>query len=170
MPGPGWRRTPVADGRTSSSRRCCSDQARASLAVTAALRLAGHLAELPWLAAPEDPGIGRVRHEVFTARADGATSTMATGVFRWAASMPMLFAPCRRRSGPRGRMSCGNCSGATAFRSALYPAGSPESQRLLEEAGQRGRPCRRRCYSMGGAWPRWSWSLRRSAARPARNH
>ena len=50
-----------------------------------ALRLAGHLAELAWLAAPEDEGIGRVRHEVFTARADAATSTMATGVFRWAA-------------------------------------------------------------------------------------
>ncbi len=30
-------------------------------------------------------GIARVRHEVFTARADAATSTMATGVFRWAA-------------------------------------------------------------------------------------
>ena len=51
----------------------------------AALRLAGHLAELAWLAAPEDPGIGRVRHQVFTARADAATSTMASGVFRWAA-------------------------------------------------------------------------------------
>jgi len=51
----------------------------------AALRLAGHLAELAWLAAPEDPGIAQVRHQVFTARADGATSTMATGVFRWAA-------------------------------------------------------------------------------------
>ncbi len=50
-----------------------------------ALRLAGHLAELAWLAAPDDEGIGRVRHEVFTARADAATSTMATGVFRWAA-------------------------------------------------------------------------------------
>jgi glyoxylase-like metal-dependent hydrolase (beta-lactamase superfamily II) len=50
-----------------------------------ALRLAGHLAELAWLAAPGDEGIGRVRHEVFTARADAATSTMATGVFRWAA-------------------------------------------------------------------------------------
>ena len=51
----------------------------------AALRLAGHLAELAWLAAPADPGIGRVRHQVFTARADAATSTMASGVFRWAA-------------------------------------------------------------------------------------
>ncbi len=50
-----------------------------------ALRLAGHLAELAWLAAPGDQGIARVRHEVFTARADAATSTMATGVFRWAA-------------------------------------------------------------------------------------
>ncbi len=50
-----------------------------------ALRLAGHLAELAWLAAPGDPGIGQVRREVYTARADAATSTMATGAFRWAA-------------------------------------------------------------------------------------
>ncbi|MGN6677790.1 MAG: alkyl sulfatase dimerization domain-containing protein, partial [Streptosporangiaceae bacterium] len=50
-----------------------------------ALRLAGHLAELAWLAAPADQGIGKVRHEVFSARADAATSTMASGVFRWAA-------------------------------------------------------------------------------------
>jgi glyoxylase-like metal-dependent hydrolase (beta-lactamase superfamily II) len=50
-----------------------------------ALRLAGHLAELAWLAAPEDRGIGEVRREVYTARAEAATSTMATGVFRWAA-------------------------------------------------------------------------------------
>jgi hypothetical protein len=49
------------------------------------LRLAGHLAELAWLAAPEDRGIGEVRREVYTARAEAATSTMATGVFRWAA-------------------------------------------------------------------------------------
>jgi hypothetical protein len=50
-----------------------------------ALRLAGHLAELAWLASPGDQGIGRMRQQVFTARADAATSTMATGVFRWAA-------------------------------------------------------------------------------------
>lgn len=50
-----------------------------------ALRLAGHLAELAWLAASDDPGIARVRHQVFTARADAATSTMASGIFRWAA-------------------------------------------------------------------------------------
>ncbi|HVB42122.1 MAG TPA: alkyl sulfatase dimerization domain-containing protein [Streptosporangiaceae bacterium] len=51
----------------------------------AALRLAGHLAELAWLAAPGDRGIARIRQQVYTARADAATSTMATGVFRWAA-------------------------------------------------------------------------------------
>jgi glyoxylase-like metal-dependent hydrolase (beta-lactamase superfamily II) len=52
----------------------------------AALRLAGHLAELAWLVAPEDAGIARIRHEVCTTRAQAATSTMATGVFQWAAS------------------------------------------------------------------------------------
>ncbi len=51
----------------------------------AALRLACHLAELAWLAAPGDPAVGEVRRTVFTARADVATSTMARGVFRWAA-------------------------------------------------------------------------------------
>jgi len=50
-----------------------------------ALRLAGHLVELAWLADPADRAIGRARHEVFGALADRATSTMARGVFRWAA-------------------------------------------------------------------------------------
>ena len=54
-------------------------------AADADLRLAGHLAELAWLAEPADPGIAQVRQRVFAARADAATSTMATGVFRWAA-------------------------------------------------------------------------------------
>jgi glyoxylase-like metal-dependent hydrolase (beta-lactamase superfamily II) len=56
-----------------------------SSADDAALRLAGHLAELAWLAAPGDGGIAKVRQHVFTARAEAATSTMASGVFRWAA-------------------------------------------------------------------------------------
>jgi len=59
----------------------------------AALRLAGHLAELAWLAAPDDPGIGRVRHQVFTTRAEAATSTMASGVFRWAARESLAAEP-----------------------------------------------------------------------------
>jgi alkyl sulfatase BDS1-like metallo-beta-lactamase superfamily hydrolase len=51
-----------------------------------ALRLAGHLAESAWLAAPDDPATQRARHEVFAARAARATSTMARGVFTWAAN------------------------------------------------------------------------------------
>ncbi len=54
----------------------------------AALRLAGHLAELAWLAAPHDLGIAAVRRRVFTARAQAAGSTMARGVFAWAATEP----------------------------------------------------------------------------------
>ncbi len=50
-----------------------------------ALRIAGHLAELAWLAAPDDPGVADARRAVFTRRADTATSTMARGVFGWAA-------------------------------------------------------------------------------------
>jgi alkyl sulfatase BDS1-like metallo-beta-lactamase superfamily hydrolase len=51
-----------------------------------ALRLAGHLAESAWLAAPDDPATQRARREVFAARAARATSTMARGVFTWAAN------------------------------------------------------------------------------------
>jgi hypothetical protein len=50
------------------------------------LRLAGHLSELAWLAAPGDADVARARQHVFGIRADRATSTMATGVFRWAAN------------------------------------------------------------------------------------
>jgi alkyl sulfatase BDS1-like metallo-beta-lactamase superfamily hydrolase len=50
------------------------------------LRVAGHLAELAWLAAPGDREVARIRQHVFGLRADKATSTMATGVFRWAAN------------------------------------------------------------------------------------
>ena len=49
------------------------------------LRLAGHLVELAAQAAPDDPGVHRVRADVFGRRADEELSTMATGVFSWAA-------------------------------------------------------------------------------------
>ncbi|MCF6470337.1 MBL fold metallo-hydrolase [Nonomuraea sp. MG754425] len=48
-------------------------------------RLAGHLAELAALAAPDDAGVHRVRAEVFSARAANELSLMAKGVFTWAA-------------------------------------------------------------------------------------
>ncbi|MBB6546745.1 alkyl sulfatase dimerization domain-containing protein [Nonomuraea rubra] len=48
-------------------------------------RLAGHLAELAALAAPDDAGVHRVRAQVFSARAAGELSLMAKGVFTWAA-------------------------------------------------------------------------------------
>ena len=50
------------------------------------LRLAGHLAEIAALAAPEDAGVHRARAEVFGARAEFEASTMAKGVFAWAAA------------------------------------------------------------------------------------
>jgi glyoxylase-like metal-dependent hydrolase (beta-lactamase superfamily II) len=50
-----------------------------------ARRLAGHLAELAWLAAPDDHAIAEVRRRVFAARAGAATSTMTRGIFRWTA-------------------------------------------------------------------------------------
>jgi alkyl sulfatase BDS1-like metallo-beta-lactamase superfamily hydrolase len=48
------------------------------------LRLAGHLAESAWLASPADGAVQRARQQVFAARAERATSTMARGVFSWA--------------------------------------------------------------------------------------
>jgi glyoxylase-like metal-dependent hydrolase (beta-lactamase superfamily II) len=50
-----------------------------------ALRVAGHLAEMAWLATPGDTGVQQARHRVYSARAERATSTMSHGVFRWAA-------------------------------------------------------------------------------------
>jgi alkyl sulfatase BDS1-like metallo-beta-lactamase superfamily hydrolase len=49
-------------------------------------RLAGHLAELASLAAPDDPAVHRVRLAVYTARMHEERSVMSKGVFRWAAS------------------------------------------------------------------------------------
>jgi alkyl sulfatase BDS1-like metallo-beta-lactamase superfamily hydrolase len=49
-------------------------------------RLAGHLAELAAQAAPDDPAVHRVRGVVFGRRAEAERSTMAIGVFRWAAA------------------------------------------------------------------------------------
>jgi alkyl sulfatase BDS1-like metallo-beta-lactamase superfamily hydrolase len=51
----------------------------------ASLRLAGHLAELAALAAPDDTGVHQVRAAVFGRRAEVEASTMAKGVFAWAA-------------------------------------------------------------------------------------
>jgi hypothetical protein len=50
------------------------------------LRLAAHLAEYAWLAAPSDEAVQRARQQVFAARAQRATSTMARGVFTWASN------------------------------------------------------------------------------------
>jgi alkyl sulfatase BDS1-like metallo-beta-lactamase superfamily hydrolase len=50
------------------------------------LRLAGHLAELAALAAPDDQAVHGVRAEVFRRRTAEETSTMAKGVFSWAAA------------------------------------------------------------------------------------
>jgi alkyl sulfatase BDS1-like metallo-beta-lactamase superfamily hydrolase len=48
------------------------------------LRLAGHLAELAAQAAPDDPGVHKVRADVFGRRAAEERSTMSRGVFSWA--------------------------------------------------------------------------------------
>jgi alkyl sulfatase BDS1-like metallo-beta-lactamase superfamily hydrolase len=50
------------------------------------LRLAGHLAELASLAAPDDAEVQRGRAEVFERRQGAESSLMARGIFGWAAS------------------------------------------------------------------------------------
>ncbi|MFG2592752.1 alkyl sulfatase dimerization domain-containing protein [Streptomyces sp. NPDC048438] len=50
------------------------------------LRLAAHLAETAALAAPTDREVARIRAEVFARRAGSEPSTMARGVFNWAAA------------------------------------------------------------------------------------
>ncbi|MHB8464839.1 MAG: alkyl sulfatase dimerization domain-containing protein [Acidimicrobiales bacterium] len=58
----------------------------ASAGDDASLRLAGHLAELAAQAAPGEPAVHAIRAEVFKARVAASTSTMAKGVFAWAAA------------------------------------------------------------------------------------
>jgi hypothetical protein len=45
----------------------------------------GHLVELAWQAAPDDPAVAAARRHVFATRAAAEASTMAKGVFSWAA-------------------------------------------------------------------------------------
>jgi alkyl sulfatase BDS1-like metallo-beta-lactamase superfamily hydrolase len=52
---------------------------------TGDLRIASHLAELAFLAAPEDPLVNEVRAEVYEKRSKVEPSTMAKGLFAWAA-------------------------------------------------------------------------------------
>ncbi|HEY8547238.1 MAG TPA: alkyl sulfatase dimerization domain-containing protein [Acidimicrobiales bacterium] len=56
-----------------------------ALAAEGNLRLAGHLAEMAALAAPDDPGVHKARAEVFGRRAAEELSTMSKGIFSWAA-------------------------------------------------------------------------------------
>jgi alkyl sulfatase BDS1-like metallo-beta-lactamase superfamily hydrolase len=54
------------------------------LADAGELRLAGHLAEMAALAAPDDVGVHAARADVFGRRAQAERSTMSKGVFSWA--------------------------------------------------------------------------------------
>ncbi|HEX9969506.1 MAG TPA: alkyl sulfatase dimerization domain-containing protein [Acidimicrobiales bacterium] len=57
----------------------------AQLADEGDLRLAAHLAELAAQAAPDDAGVLGIRAEVYERRVAAETSTMAKGIFGWAA-------------------------------------------------------------------------------------
>jgi alkyl sulfatase BDS1-like metallo-beta-lactamase superfamily hydrolase len=55
------------------------------LAAGGDLRLAGHLVDWAGLAAPDDPAVHEARAEIYERRVADASSTMAKGVFGWAA-------------------------------------------------------------------------------------
>jgi alkyl sulfatase BDS1-like metallo-beta-lactamase superfamily hydrolase len=57
------------------------------------LRLAGHLAELAALADPDDPTVHAIRAEVFERRVAAERSTMAKGIFSWAATESRRVVP-----------------------------------------------------------------------------
>ncbi len=65
----------------------------ADLLASGQLRLAGHLAEWAARAAPADSGIRATRAAVFGARAAAESSTMAKGIFAWAAREPTVPEP-----------------------------------------------------------------------------
>jgi len=71
--------------RAAGGAQALADRALALLA-EGELRLACHLAETAALAAPEDRAIAGTRAEVYTRRAEQESSTMARGVFGWAAA------------------------------------------------------------------------------------
>ena len=80
----------LAGGAGALAERALGLLARATGSADAAaaeqeLRVAGHLAETAWLSNPTDGAVQRARQQVFAARAARATSTMARGVFNWAA-------------------------------------------------------------------------------------
>ncbi|MFB4313885.1 alkyl sulfatase dimerization domain-containing protein [Actinomadura sp. 21ATH] len=56
------------------------------------LRLAGHLAEMAILAAPDDPAVHRVHADVYGTRAAAEESLMARGIFGWAAARSQKIA------------------------------------------------------------------------------
>jgi alkyl sulfatase BDS1-like metallo-beta-lactamase superfamily hydrolase len=56
-----------------------------ALAEAGDLRLAGHLAEMAALAAPDDATVHGARADVFERRVQAEASTMAKGIFSWAA-------------------------------------------------------------------------------------
>jgi alkyl sulfatase BDS1-like metallo-beta-lactamase superfamily hydrolase len=74
----------VADLAGGANELCARAEALLEEDSDEGFRLAGHLAEMAWLASPFDPAIQEVRRRVFHALASRATSTMSRGVFRWA--------------------------------------------------------------------------------------
>ncbi|MGW8377332.1 alkyl sulfatase dimerization domain-containing protein [Streptomyces sp. ODS28] len=56
-------------------------------------RLATHFAEFAGQAAPDDPEVAKTRSEIYAHRAASETSTMARGIYNWAAGSPTNSTP-----------------------------------------------------------------------------
>jgi alkyl sulfatase BDS1-like metallo-beta-lactamase superfamily hydrolase len=74
----------LADLAGGANTLCARAEALLDVGSDEGFRLAGHLAEMAWLASPSDPGIQDIRRRVFHALASRATSTMSRGIFGWA--------------------------------------------------------------------------------------
>ena len=103
---PSWPRSPGGRASWPIGRSSCwpappAPSRRRRASADHDLRLAGHLAESAWLASPADGAVQRARQQVFAARAERATSTMARGVFNWAANESVPEVDGDRRVAPR---------------------------------------------------------------------
>jgi len=71
--------------RLAARARELADTAADTAAAADNLRLAGHLAQVAWQAAPDLPAVRETRADIYARRAAAESSTMAKGVFSWTA-------------------------------------------------------------------------------------
>ena len=132
-------------GSASSTRppvACCSSPGPISRARTRSCGRPSWVTSTPTSSSP-----GRHRTSTSTGWSPSSLTSGAGRTspgWRWFASSA--------RSGPRGRMSSANCSGATASRSVSTRQAARMGSACSKRPGQPGKPCRPCCCSMAGSW------------------